>query len=318
MNRFGSVDGVLVQWGDRLFYLGNRIVHAKGDLRLRSGAAAQRASALRARIEATMVRRAPQVMVKVTGGGRGMAAIAAHLRYISKNGRLDIEDDRGQSVRGKDAIRDLVDEWRFGGSLIEDVSPRREAFNIMLSMPRGSQTVGVGSIRGRVIFIVGAKHSPNSFAAMASTRKRPARLRAGQHETTTQSGAPKPGRRIASGASVLGRNLALQRSLHARRHKRPGNTSPRLWLGQRTPVIERSLLPLTGRSPSSSESPSAATSPEWIAKYGASDLHRLVRRGYRMSEHTPSRHDPRPAWTSVLSSVDVFRRGSMNVCCRHL
>ncbi len=143
MTRFGSVDGVLVQWGDRLFYPGNRIVHAKGDPRLRSGAPAQRALALRARIEATVVRRAPQVMVKVTGGGRGMGAIAAHLRYISKNGRLDIEDDRGQTVRGKGAVQELVGEWRFSGSLIEDVSVRREAFNIMLSMPRGSADASI-------------------------------------------------------------------------------------------------------------------------------------------------------------------------------
>jgi hypothetical protein len=40
---------------------------------------------MRERIAAT-VRRAPQVMIKVTGGGRGMKAIAAHFRYIAKNG----------------------------------------------------------------------------------------------------------------------------------------------------------------------------------------------------------------------------------------
>jgi Relaxase/Mobilisation nuclease domain len=89
------------------------------------------------------VRRAPQVMVKVTGGGRGMKAIAAHLRYISKNGRLEIEDERGQTMRGKDALRELADDWRYGGSLIEDTSPRREAFNIMLSMPRGTDPASV-------------------------------------------------------------------------------------------------------------------------------------------------------------------------------
>ena len=61
---------------------------------------------IRERIEAT-VRRAPQVMVKVTGGGRGMGAIAAHFRYISKNGRLDIEDDRGVVEHGKEALHDL-------------------------------------------------------------------------------------------------------------------------------------------------------------------------------------------------------------------
>jgi len=134
----GSVDGALLQWGDRLFYPGNRVVRAKGDPRLRPGSTAKRAATLRSRIRATILRRAPQVMVKVTGGGRGMAAIAAHMRYISKNGRLEIEDDRGEVVRGKVAVRELADEWRFGGSLIEDVSDRREALNIMLSMPRGS------------------------------------------------------------------------------------------------------------------------------------------------------------------------------------
>ncbi|MEO8312703.1 MAG: conjugal transfer protein TraS [Caldimonas sp.] len=96
-----------------------------------------RASAIRSRIEAT-VRRAPQVMVKVTGGGRGMAAIAAHWRYISKNGRLPIEDDRGVVEQGKEALKDIERQWRFGGAYIDDVGHRREAFNIMLSMPRGT------------------------------------------------------------------------------------------------------------------------------------------------------------------------------------
>jgi hypothetical protein len=93
---------------------------------------------IRERIEATVVRRAPQVMVKVTGGGRGMKAIAAHFRYISKNGRLDIEDERGETTRGKESLPELADDWRFGGSLIDDIGDRREAFNIMLSMPRGT------------------------------------------------------------------------------------------------------------------------------------------------------------------------------------
>jgi hypothetical protein len=86
-----------------------------------------------------VVRRAPQVMVKVTGGGRGMGAIAAHFRYISKGGRLPIEDDRGLQREGKEALLDLVDQWRLGGSRIPEKSERREAFNIMLSMPSGTK-----------------------------------------------------------------------------------------------------------------------------------------------------------------------------------
>ena len=85
----------------------------------------------------------PQVMVKVTGGGRGMKAISAHFRYISKNGRLDIEDEHGDVSRGRNAVRDFVEDWRFGGTRIEDVSDRRESYNVMLSMPHGTDPLSV-------------------------------------------------------------------------------------------------------------------------------------------------------------------------------
>lgn len=131
-----DVDGILVQWGERLFYPANRIVRSASAPRL-SASTTSRAAAIRQRIQAT-VRNAPQVMVKVTGGGRGMGAITAHLRYISKNGRLAFEDDRGVVCEGRDALRDLADQWRYGGAFIDETSHRREAFNIMLSMPRGT------------------------------------------------------------------------------------------------------------------------------------------------------------------------------------
>jgi len=142
MSEPNSIDGILVRWGDRLFYPGNRVVGSRSP-RLPNPSTGQRASALRQRIHATVVRRASQVMVKVTGGGRGMKAIAAHFRYISKAGRLDIEDDQGEVSRGRGGLRELVDEWRLGGALIEDTSPRREALNIMLSMPRGTDPLAV-------------------------------------------------------------------------------------------------------------------------------------------------------------------------------
>lgn len=130
-----AVDGILVQWGDRLFYPGNRRVPISPD---RGGASPRdRAAVIRQRIERA-VARAPQVMVKVTGGGRGMAAIAAHLRYISKNGRIPMEDDQDNQREGKEAMLDVAEQWRLGGSRIPEKSERREAFTIMLSMPRGT------------------------------------------------------------------------------------------------------------------------------------------------------------------------------------
>ena len=132
-----TIDGVLVQWGERLFYPASRIVKPAPTPRLDT-MTRRKAAVIRRRIEATVVRRVPQVMVKVTGGGRGMAAIAAHFRYISKNCKLDIEDDRGVMRDGKEALHDLVAQWRHSGALIDDAGHRREAFNIMLSMPQGT------------------------------------------------------------------------------------------------------------------------------------------------------------------------------------
>ena len=74
MSTHSNLDGVLVQWGERLFYPANRIVRARTP-RLTEAGIQQRAQAIRQRIHATVVRRAPHVMVKVTGGGRGMGRL---------------------------------------------------------------------------------------------------------------------------------------------------------------------------------------------------------------------------------------------------
>jgi hypothetical protein len=39
---------------------------------------------------------------------------------------------------GPEALRAIADQWRHGGTRIPEVSARREAFNIMLSMPTGT------------------------------------------------------------------------------------------------------------------------------------------------------------------------------------
>ena len=109
MTQTPNIDGILITWGDRLFYQGNRVVKVKPQPQLSGDAGHWPAAAICKRIEATVVRRAPQVMVKVTGGGRGIKPIALHFRYISKNGRLEIEDQRGEMMRGKDTLRDFAD-----------------------------------------------------------------------------------------------------------------------------------------------------------------------------------------------------------------
>ena len=125
------LEEILGRWGEQLLRPGLRRHGRPGKdpIVVRPSGAAVRAG-LR-----SVVRRAPEVMVKVTGGGRGMCAIKAHFSYISRRGDLVLENQMGLQLHGKEALTVLADEWRYGGALIPEVSHRREAFHVMLSMP---------------------------------------------------------------------------------------------------------------------------------------------------------------------------------------
>ena len=90
------------------------------------------------------VRRVPEVVVKVSGGGRDAAAIGAHIGYIGRHGKLPIETDVGESLEGKGSSRALIEDWNLdalpqserGGSARAVRSSRPKAVhNIVLSMP---------------------------------------------------------------------------------------------------------------------------------------------------------------------------------------
>lgn len=110
------------------------------------GAIAAKALTSHARVRAQIVRttrRTPEVMVKITnrlGAGKGMVAIRNHLTYISRNGRLELETDTGERLADKEAMTDFAVEWKeqVRCKPIPEVSHRREAFNIILSMPTGT------------------------------------------------------------------------------------------------------------------------------------------------------------------------------------
>jgi hypothetical protein len=56
-------------------------------------------------------RRVPEVMVKVTGGGRDGRGVAAHFDYIGRKGKLEIETDDGQILAERHLGKHLVDDW---------------------------------------------------------------------------------------------------------------------------------------------------------------------------------------------------------------
>jgi hypothetical protein len=90
------------------------------------------------------VRRVPEVMVKVTGGGGKVGAVAAHLAYISRKGELAIETDEGTPVATREAQRELLADWHLELSAGQYRGPRdgrsiarrtKLVHNIVLSMP---------------------------------------------------------------------------------------------------------------------------------------------------------------------------------------
>ena len=87
----------------------------------------------------------PEVMVKIPprkGKTSGLQAVRNHLNYISRNGKLDIEDQDGFVYSGKKQIHDgITDAWKALG--VPEKSRKREAINLVLSMPPGTNPEAV-------------------------------------------------------------------------------------------------------------------------------------------------------------------------------
>ncbi len=90
-----------------------------------------------------MVRRSPQVVVKLVRAPKGMKGISNNLTYISRDGLLEIEDQDGQVIKGNEAVADLKTEWRDGGMPIAVDSTMRDAFHLVLSMPQRTDPLSV-------------------------------------------------------------------------------------------------------------------------------------------------------------------------------
>ena len=101
-----------------------------------------RATYVRQKLQA-LVRRAPQVVVKLVRAPKGMKGISNNLTYISRDGQLEIEDQDGQVILGKEVVADLKAEWRDGGMPIAADSTMRDAFHLVLSMPTRTDPLAV-------------------------------------------------------------------------------------------------------------------------------------------------------------------------------
>jgi Relaxase/Mobilisation nuclease domain len=61
---------------------------------------------------ARTVHRTPEVMVKVlTHGARDLKAVARHIKYLARDGEVEIETDDGRRLEGKGVEKELLEDW---------------------------------------------------------------------------------------------------------------------------------------------------------------------------------------------------------------
>ena len=93
---------------------------------------------IRARLHG-VARKTTQVMVKITPGkNKTMKSVRDHLAYIARDGEETLQDQDGQEHAGKEALKDVSWTWQHAGPRMEDEAQHKLAFNIMFSMPEGT------------------------------------------------------------------------------------------------------------------------------------------------------------------------------------
>jgi len=96
---------------------------------------------------ARTARRAPEVMIKVSGGARTPQGVGAHFDYIGRKGLNEIETDMGQRLMERGFEQDLLLDWdldlgvrrRHTDRVIaHGRKPLKLVHNLIFSMPRGT------------------------------------------------------------------------------------------------------------------------------------------------------------------------------------
>ena len=83
-----------------------------------------------------VVNKAPEVVVKVSGTSKGAGKALAHLTYITRNGKLSAENERGEMIAGREELKDAFGEW--GITANNSSRQRAHSVHIVVSMPGGT------------------------------------------------------------------------------------------------------------------------------------------------------------------------------------
>lgn len=88
-----------------------------------------------------VVERATEAMVKVSGSVRDARHLKSHFDYISRNGKIEVETERGEVIATRGRLREEHRAWC--DELGPQRSNERHTINIVLSMPEGTDPEAV-------------------------------------------------------------------------------------------------------------------------------------------------------------------------------
>ncbi|MBB4642653.1 relaxase/mobilization nuclease domain-containing protein [Rhizorhapis suberifaciens] len=83
-----------------------------------------------------VVRKAPEVLVKVTGRKKGADHLGAHLSYVGRNGEIAIETRDGEVLTEKGEVQQIAQEW--SDPLYWRQRATVSAVSMVFSMPEGT------------------------------------------------------------------------------------------------------------------------------------------------------------------------------------
>ena len=107
---------------------------------------------LKARLNG-IVKKHPQVMVKITGGNHSFKDMAAHADYIGRNGELPLETENGEIIEGRLKAEELAAMWGDDSLLQEDGQTKfKQNYHIMFSMPEGTDRTAFGVAAREAIY----------------------------------------------------------------------------------------------------------------------------------------------------------------------
>ena len=93
---------------------------------------------------ARVTRRSQEVIVRVAKGfGKGPVQVGRQLAYISRKGDIEMENERGERISGKDALKDFTASWTEDFAFTRRRAEQRDTMHMILSMPESTPEVSV-------------------------------------------------------------------------------------------------------------------------------------------------------------------------------